>query len=88
MHIFNLLRLECRPFSLSDPTSSSSSAPTKANPRHIHVVRDNALAKFWPDEVSLAKSRNFPDHELSAIEKLVAQHRDTFRKAWDDYFGA
>ena len=60
----------------------------KGEPRHIHVVRDNALAKFWLDEVSLAKSRNFPDHELSAIEKLVAQHRDTFRKAWDDYFGA
>jgi hypothetical protein len=60
----------------------------KGEPRHIHVVRENALAKFWLDEVSLAKSRNFPDHELSVIEKLVAQHRDTFRKAWDDYFGA
>jgi Protein of unknown function (DUF2442)/Domain of unknown function (DUF4160) len=54
----------------------------KGEPRHIHVVRDKALAKFWLDEVSLAKTRNFPGHELTEIEKLVVQHRDTFRKAW------
>lgn len=60
----------------------------KGEPRHIHVVGDNALAKFWLDDVSFAKSRNFPDHEISVIEKLVVQHRETLRKAWDDYFGA
>jgi hypothetical protein len=60
----------------------------RGEPRHIHVVRDKGLAKFWLEDVSLAKSRNFPDHEISAIEKLVVQHRETFRKAWDDYFGA
>jgi len=60
----------------------------KGEPRHIHVVRDNALAKFWLDDVVLAKSRNFAGHELSVIEKLVVQHRDTFKEAWDDYFGA
>lgn len=60
----------------------------KGEPRHIHVVRDRALAKFWLEDVVLAKNRGFPDHEITALEKLVVEHRETFRKAWDDYFGA
>jgi hypothetical protein len=60
----------------------------KGEPRHIHVVRDRALAKFWLEDVSLAKNRGFPEHEITTLEKLVAEHRETFRKAWDDYFGA
>jgi hypothetical protein len=60
----------------------------KNEPHHIHVVRDKALAKFWLKEVALAKNKGFPDHEIAALGKLVVEHRETFTKAWDDYFGA
>ncbi|HLM67255.1 MAG TPA: DUF4160 domain-containing protein, partial [Longimicrobium sp.] len=60
----------------------------RGEPRHIHVVKDRAMAKFWLDPVSLAKSRGFADHEINAIERMVVEYRGTFQKAWDDYFGA
>jgi len=60
----------------------------RSEPPHIHVSRDKSLAKFWLEDVSLAKSKGFADHELNVIERLVVEHRDTLRKAWDDYFGA
>ena len=60
----------------------------RGEPRHIHVVKDRAMAKFWLDPVTIAKSRGFADHELNVIERLVIEHSATLRKAWDDYFGA
>lgn len=60
----------------------------RGEPRHIHVVRDRGMAKFWLDPVSLAKSRGFADHEINTIERHVVEHGETLRRAWDDYFGA
>ena len=59
----------------------------RGEPPHIHVARGRDLAKFWLDERMLAKSKGFADHELNAIARLVVEHREIFRKAWDDYFG-
>lgn len=60
----------------------------RPEPPHIHVLRDKQIAKFWLEPVSLAKNKGFADHELNTVEKLVVEHRETCRKAWDDYFGA
>ncbi len=60
----------------------------QVEPVHIHVKRDNSLAKYWLDPVALAKNRGFAEHELNTIESLVIQNRQELMEAWHDFFGA
>ncbi|CAN5848414.1 DUF4160 domain-containing protein [soil metagenome] len=56
-------------------------------PRHVHVARDGADAKFWLDpDVSLARNRGYAARELKTIEKLLASHLQALRDAWDVFF--
>jgi hypothetical protein len=45
----------------------------QSEPPHIHVTRDEAIAKFWLEPVSFAKNRGFRKPELRRIAKLVVQ---------------
>ncbi|GMU33777.1 MAG: DUF4160 domain-containing protein [Planctomycetia bacterium] len=56
-------------------------------PPHIHVQRERLLAKYWLNEVALAKSRGFAAHELRQIEKLVLENKGRFLEAWNEFFG-
>ncbi len=60
----------------------------ETEPPHIHVQRERCLAKFWLNPVSLAKASRFKSHELRRLEQLVAEHRDEFLEAWDEFFSA
>ncbi len=55
-------------------------------PPHIYVQRERAVAKFWLLPVALARSKNFPSHELTRIERLVREQRETFLEAWNGFF--
>ncbi len=55
-------------------------------PAHIHVERDDALAKYWLDPVRLATSRGFRSTELRDIERLVGENAATLLEAWHEYF--
>lgn len=57
-------------------------------PPHIHVDRDGRTAKFWLGPVALATNLGFAAHELSRIERIVAQNETLLRNAWHDHFGA
>jgi hypothetical protein len=56
-------------------------------PPHIHVKRENMLAKFWLDPVLVDKNRGFKPHELNRIERLVVKHHNELVEAWHDHFG-
>ncbi len=56
-------------------------------PAHIHVERDDRIAKFWLDPVRLARSGGFRAGEIAAIAALVIEHRDALWEAWHDAFG-
>ena len=58
----------------------------REEPRHVHVVRADARAKFWLDPIRLAESVGFGRPELAEIERLVVQQVVALRKAWDDFF--
>lgn len=60
----------------------------RGEPRHVHVEREDLLAKFWLAGPSLAESKGFAAHELRTIARVVAAHRDEFVEAWDDHFGS
>jgi hypothetical protein len=56
-------------------------------PAHIHVQREDALAKFWLDPVALASSTGFPAQELTKLSRLVRENTAKFLEAWNEYFG-
>ena len=59
----------------------------RSEPPHIHIWRGGAKAKFWlAPKVKVAKARNFRDHELNEIERLVRENRQEFLEAWYAYF--
>ena len=57
-------------------------------PVHIHIQRDNMLAKFWLKPLALASSTRFSPNELRKIETLVVENRETFLEAWNEYFSS
>jgi hypothetical protein len=58
-----------------------------SEPRHIHVARHGADAKFWLDpDIRLAHNHGYNAAELRQIKKIVAQNVQILRDAWDDNF--
>ena len=56
-------------------------------PPHVHVRRENKVAKFWLDPVALQKAGGFSRHELGRIARLVTEHREYLLESWHDFFG-
>ena len=50
----------------------------KDEPPHIHVERDNHIAKFWLLPVRLQNSGRFKRKELNRIQKLVKENQRLF----------
>jgi hypothetical protein len=61
-------------------------AGDRDEPPHVHVERDDKVAKFWLDPVRLRISGGFNRVEIGRIQKLVAQRRARLAEAWYDYF--
>lgn len=55
-------------------------------PLHIHIQRENALAKFWLNPVTLASSTRFQSIELRELQKLVIENKAVFVERWNEYF--
>jgi hypothetical protein len=55
-------------------------------PAHVHVVRDDCVAKFWLDPVLLERRGAFRRAELNRVLKLVEEHREELLGGWNDYF--
>jgi hypothetical protein len=56
-------------------------------PVHIHVEREDNIAKFWVDPVRLQKSNGFSRHELNRISKIIEENKSEIMEAWHDYSG-
>ena len=58
----------------------------REEPAHIHVKRENKVAKFLLDPVVLQDTGGFNPTELNTIAKLVHQHRGMFLERWNEFF--
>lgn len=58
----------------------------REEPKHIHIERDDKIAKFWIDPVRLQVSGGFSRVELDKIQKLVIANNKIFQETWDAYF--
>jgi hypothetical protein len=56
-------------------------------PPHIHVRRENKVAKFWLDPVALQKTGRFGRTELNRIARLVIENREYLLEKWYEFFG-
>ena len=50
-------------------------ASDRGEPPHVHVERDNRIAKFWLDPVRLQRAGGLRRHELRRIEPDRKDHR-------------
>ena len=61
-------------------------AGDRQEPPHIHVERDDHIAKFWLDPVRLQTSGRFNRQEINRIQRLVEEHQEYFLRSWGEYF--
>jgi hypothetical protein len=55
-------------------------------PPHIHIERDDDIAKFWLKPVRLQSSGGFSRAEIARLTALVAEHQNELLEAWNAYF--
>jgi uncharacterized protein DUF4160 len=61
-------------------------ASDRDEPQHVHVEREDKIAKFWLNPVRLQGSGGFPRAEIARIRNLVEENRTGLTEAWDEYF--
>jgi len=61
-------------------------AGDRHEPVHVHVERDDNVAKLWLEPVRLYTSGGFSRVEIGRIQELVRAHADELKEAWDAYF--
>jgi hypothetical protein len=62
-------------------------AGDRDEPHHIHVERDDKVAKYWVDPIRLQNSGGFSRLELKQIHSIITENRDFLMEAWNEYFG-
>jgi hypothetical protein len=55
-------------------------------PPHVHVARDDAVAKFWLDPIRHDHSVGFRPPELRRNESIIAGQQTDLLRAWNEYF--
>ena len=55
-------------------------------PAHIHVEKNDCLAKYWLTPAQLASNYGFKSHDLVELGKIVFQHKDLFLEKWHEHF--
>ena len=61
-------------------------AGDREEPPHVHVERDDRLAKFWLEPVRFQRSTGFSRLEIQRIHRLVLEHREGLLRWWHEYF--
>ncbi|MFM7129267.1 MAG: DUF4160 domain-containing protein [bacterium] len=59
----------------------------KDKPHHVHIERDDHIAKFWLDPIRLENSGGFSRKEIAEIQRLVEEHQNTMTGKWNEFFG-
>lgn len=55
---------------------------------HIHIICPEGEAKFWLEPaVELSVNCNLSMQKINEIEKIVKEHEDEFKRAWQRFFG-
>jgi len=61
-------------------------ASDRDEPIHVHVERDDNVAKFWIDPIRLHNSGGFSRVELRQIRSIIVENQMLLTEAWNEYF--
>ncbi|HEY7219561.1 MAG TPA: DUF4160 domain-containing protein [Candidatus Binatia bacterium] len=61
-------------------------AGDRDEPVHVHIEREDKIAKFWLDPIRLQRSGGFSRGEIGRIEKIISANRHRLLEAWNEYF--
>ena len=62
-------------------------ASDRDEPPHVHVEREDDIAKFWLDPIRLQRSRGFNRADIRRIQRLINENHPQLLEAWHGYFG-
>jgi hypothetical protein len=62
-------------------------ASDRDEPLHIHVERDDKVAKYWLDPIRLQTSGGFNRVELKQLHSIITENQALLMEAWNEYFG-
>lgn len=62
---------------------------SREEPRmHVHILSEDGEAKFWLEpQIELARNYRFSRTALKEIERIIEEHQDEIRIAWEIHFG-
>ena len=55
-------------------------------PRHVHVARDDRVAKFWLDPARMQRNGGLPQSEILRVQRTIEENHNLFMEAWNDDF--
>ena len=61
-------------------------AGDRDEPVHVHVEREDMMAKYWLDPVRLQYSGDFNRIELKRIQNIIHKNYNALMEAWNEYF--
>ena len=61
-------------------------AGDREEPPHIHVERDDNIAKFWLEPVRLQSSGGFERREINRIRRLIEENQQQILEKWYEFF--
>lgn len=61
-------------------------AGDRAEPPHVHVERDDKIAKVWLDPIRLQRSGGFSRAEIERLNAILRRNQVRSLEAWNDYF--
>jgi hypothetical protein len=61
-------------------------AGDREEPIHVHIERDDKVAKFWLEPIRLQTSGGFSRAEIGRIQLMVQTHAEKLKEAWNAYF--
>ena len=61
-------------------------ASDREEPPHVHVERDDNVAKFWLLPVRLEHSGGFSRREINRVQKLIESNVEVLLRSWNEYF--
>ena len=56
---------------------------------HVHVHAPQGEAKFWIEpKIELANNYGLNSRALASVQRLIEEHENEIREAWEAHFGS
>lgn len=58
----------------------------RLEPIHVHIEKEEAVAKFWVKPLELAANKGFRSHELKEIRLIIEESQEKILEKWNEHF--